>query len=139
MLPIAIALHIFGVIFWLGGLLMIASLLSRVPEEVGIAKERILVQSRRLFEVFVNAGAAMTLVLGFTLIAMEPAVLKQGWLRLKLMLIVILLFYHVRFYRRIRELELKPSDARKSEFMFIHGALSLLLIAILGLVAIKPW
>jgi len=27
-----VALHIFGVVFWLGGLLMIASLLARVPE-----------------------------------------------------------------------------------------------------------
>ena len=96
-----LALHIFGVIFWMGGLLMLTSLLARVPEEVGLPKERFLGAARGLFESTINLGAAITIALGILLLIMEPSVLRQGWLHTKLLLVAILLFYHVRFYRRI--------------------------------------
>src|SRR5260370_16810271 len=67
-----LALHLFGVIFWLGGLLMIASLLARVPDEVGLPKERFLGAARGLFEVGTNIGAALTIGLGAIPIVMQP-------------------------------------------------------------------
>jgi protoporphyrinogen IX oxidase len=134
-----IALHIFGVIYWLGGLLMIASLLARVPEEVGLTKERLLGAARNLFEIGTNVGAATTIALGILLVLTEPSVLRQGWLHLKLLMVAILLFYHVRFYRRIRFLEDNPSQATHREFSIIHAAVSLLLIAILLITVLKPF
>jgi len=134
-----LALHIFGVIFWLGGLLMIASLLARVPEEVGLPKERFLGTARSLFESATNLGAAITIILGLLLIILNPSVLRQGWLHAKLLLVAILLFYHVRFYRRIIFLENNPSQSTRKEFRVIHGMVSALLIAILVLAVIKPF
>ncbi len=134
-----IALHIFGVVYWIGGLLMIASLLGRVPDEVGLPKERFLSVARRLFEVSSNVGAAITIGLGILLVLMEPQVLRQGWFHLKLLLIAILLFYHVRFYRRIMFLEDNPSQSTRREYRIIHGAVSLLVIAILLLAMTKPF
>lgn len=136
---IVLALHLFGVIFWIGGLLMLASLLGRVPEEVGLPKERLLGTVRRLFEVTVNLGAAITIALGIVLIFMRPEVLRQGWLHAKLLLVAILLFYHVRFYRRIRFLEDNPSASTRREFAVVHGVVSLLLLAILLLAILKPF
>src|SRR5260370_33570261 len=106
-----LALHLCGAIFWIGGLLMIASLLARVPDEVGLPKERFLGAARGLFEVGTNIGAAVTIGFGIILIVMEPAVLRQGWLHAKLLLVAVLLFYHVRFYRRIMVLVNKPSHS----------------------------
>ena len=134
-----LALHIFGVIFWMGGLLMVASLLARVPEEVGLPKERFLGAARGLFEVGTNIGAAVTIGLGIILIVMEPPVLRQGWMHAKLLLVAVLLFYHVRFYRRIMFLENNPSHSSRREFRVIHGMVSLLLIAILVLAVMKPF
>ena len=134
-----LSLHIFGVIFWMGGLLMIASLLSRVPEEVGLPKERFLGVARGLFESATNLGAAITIILGLLLIIMNPVVLRQGWLHAKLLLVAILLFYHVRFYRRIIFLENHPSQSSRKEFRVVHGMVSALLIAILVLAVIKPF
>src|SRR5260370_1076859 len=96
-----LALHLFGLILWLGGLLMIASLLARVPDEVGLPKERFLGAARGLFEVGTNIGAALTIGLGAILIVMQPEVLRQGWLDAKLLLVAVLLFYYVRFFARI--------------------------------------
>jgi len=134
-----VALHIFGVVFWLGGLLMIASLLARVPEEVGLPKERFLGAARGLFQAATNVGAAITIGLGIVLILMEPAVVGRGWLQAKLLLVAVLLFYHVRFYRRITFLEDNPSQSSRYEFRIIHGTVSLLLIAILALAVMKPF
>jgi len=134
-----LALHIFGVIFWLGGLLMIASLLARVPEEVGLPKERFLGMARGLFESATNLGATITIGLGIVLILLDPSVLRHGWLELKLLLVAVLLFYHVRFYRRIMFLENNPSHSSRHEFRVVHGAVSLLLIAILVLTVVKPF
>jgi protoporphyrinogen IX oxidase len=134
-----LALHIFGVIFWLGGLLMVTSLLARVPEEVGLPKERFLGAARGLFESTVNLGAAVSILLGLLLIILDPSVLRQGWLEAKLLLVAILLFYHVRFYRRIKFLENNPSHSSSREFRVIHGMVSALLIAILVLTVIKPF
>ena len=43
-----IVFHLFGVIIWIGGLLVIASMLSLATEEVGAARERLILVSRRL-------------------------------------------------------------------------------------------
>jgi protoporphyrinogen IX oxidase len=134
-----LSLHIFSVIFWLGGLLMITSLLARVPEEVGLPKERILGAARELFESTINLGAALSIILGLALIIIDPSVLRHGWLHAKLLLVAILLFYHVRFYRRIKFLENNPSQSSSREFRVIHGMVSALLIAILVLTVIKPF
>jgi putative membrane protein len=134
-----LALHIFGVIFWMGGLLMVTSFLARVPEEVGLPKERFLGAARGLFESTVNLGAAISIALGIVLILMDPSVLRHGWLHAKLLLVAILLFYHVRFYRRIIYLENNPSQSSSREFRVIHGMVSALLIAILVLTVMKPF
>jgi putative membrane protein len=133
-----LVLHLFGVIFWLGGLLMIASLLARVPEEVGLPKERFLGAARGLFEVGTNVGAAITITLGAMLIATDPTVLKHGWFHAKLFMVAVLLFYHVRFYRRIMFLENNPSRSTRREFRVIHGLVSAILIAILALTVLRP-
>ena len=134
-----LALHIFGVIFWMGGLLMITSLLARVPEEVGLPKERFLGAARGLFESTINLGAAISIILGLLLIMLDPSVLRHGWIEAKLLLVAILLFYHVRFYRRIKFLENNPSHSSRREFRVIHGMVSALLIAILVLTVLKPF
>jgi putative membrane protein len=134
-----LVLHIFGVIFWMGGLLMIASLLARVPDEVGLSKERFLGTARGLFEVGTNLGAAITIMLGLLLIMFNPTVLRHGWFLAKLLMIAVLLFYHVRFYRRIMFLENNPSHSSQREFRVIHGMVSMLLIAILVLAVMKPF
>jgi putative membrane protein len=134
-----LALHIFGIVYWIGGLLMIASLLARVPDEVGLPKERFLGVARRLFETTSNVGAAITIALGILLIVTNPPVLRQGWFHAKLLLVAVLLFYHVRFYRRIMFLEDNPSQSTRREYSVVHGLVSLLLLAILMLAVMKPF
>jgi putative membrane protein len=130
--------HIFGVVFWIGGLLVISSMMALVPDEVGVAKERIIVLARRLLVVGANIGAAVTIIFGILAILSEPGVLTQGWLHLKLLLVLFMMGIHYRLYQRIRALEEAPLDVTRREFSVIHGLVSALLLGTLVLVFLKP-
>ncbi|MGH7915442.1 MAG: hypothetical protein ACREPW_12470, partial [Candidatus Binataceae bacterium] len=71
----AIVFHLFGVVVWIGNLLVIASMLSLATEEVGSARERLILVSRRLFQIGCNLGALATVVFGIILILLDPATL----------------------------------------------------------------
>jgi protoporphyrinogen IX oxidase len=135
----AIAFHLFGVIIWVGNLLVIASMLSLATEEVGAARERLILVSRRLFQIGGNIGALTTVIFGIILILLEPGVLTFGWLHTKLLLVLILLFLHYRLYRRILNMEDNPAGASAREFKMIHGFVSAVLLAILVLALVKPF
>ncbi len=134
-----LALHVFGVVLWMGSLLVLASMLRLVSEEVGVSKERFLVAARRLFEVSANGGALVTIGFGIWLILIDPAVLRQGWLHIKLLLVVAVIVIHARLYRRVNALQAEPSEANRREFLMAHGILSVLLLAILLLVFLRPF
>jgi protoporphyrinogen IX oxidase len=134
-----LAFHVFGVILWLGSLLVLSSLLGLVAEEVGVAKERFLVAARRLFDISANGGALATIGFGIWLIFLDPSVLRQGWLHIKLLLVLVLIVLHARMYRRINALEAEPSLANRREFAMMHGIFSLILLAILLLVFLRPF
>ena len=131
--------HLFGVIFWIGSLLLITSLLAVVSDEIGVAKERFIMVASTLFLGGCNIGGAVAIVFGILLMAKEPEVLRQGWLHLKLGLVFILLLVHLRLYRRIVALSDNPSSVSRAEFRVIHGVVSLVLLAILAMAIIKPF
>jgi putative membrane protein len=134
-----IVFHLFGVIMWIGSLLVITSMLALVPDEVGAARERIVVAARRLLRVSSNVGAIVAVIFGLFLIALNPTVMRQGWMHAKLALVLALLFFHFRLSRRVAALENDPSSATRREFSMLHGIVSLLLLLILVLVLVKPF
>jgi protoporphyrinogen IX oxidase len=131
--------HIFGVVFWVGSLLVISRVMALVPDEVGAAKERIIVLARRLLLVSANTGAAVAIIFGILVILAEPGVLAFGWLHLKLLLVLLMLLVHFRLYQRICALEEAPLNAMRREFSILHGLISILLLGTLVLVFVKPF
>jgi protoporphyrinogen IX oxidase len=131
--------HIFGVILWMGSLLVISSMMALVPDEVGAARERMVVIGRRLFHVSSNIGAIVTVVFGIFMVLLDPRVMLQGWMHAKIGLVLVLLVFHVRLYWRVIALENDPGSATRREFTILHGIFSLLLLLILVLVLVKPF
>jgi uncharacterized membrane protein len=131
--------HIFGVVLWIGSLLLISTVMALVPDEVGVAKERIIVLARRLLLVSANTGAAVAITFGILAIVAEPGVLARGWLHLKILLALLMLVVHFRLYQRIRALEEAPLTAMRREFSIMHGVISLLLLGALMLAFLKPF
>jgi putative membrane protein len=113
--------------------------MALVAEEVGVAKERVIVLGRRLVVVSANIGAAVAVIFGIFVILAEPGVMQQSWLHVKLGLVLLMLLVHLRLYQRIRAIEDAPLSATRREFAIIHGIVSLLLLGILVLVLVKPF
>jgi protoporphyrinogen IX oxidase len=139
LIQIVIAFHLFAAIIWIGGLLTLTSVLARVPDEVGLPRERLLGTVRSTYKGAVNIGAIITIFMGVVNIALQPEVMRQGWLHAKLLLIVAILLYQWRIYRRITQLEENPSASSGGEFRMAHGILSLLVLAILLLAILRPF
>jgi putative membrane protein len=137
LLGTVIALHLFGAIVWIGALLTLTSLLAKVPEEVGLPRERLLGAVRNSYKSAANIGAIITIILGIVIIALEPGILREGWLHTKLLLVAIILGYQWYLYRRIGYLENNPSESSGGQFRMAHGILSLLVLAILLLAVLR--
>ena len=114
-------------------------MMTLVPDEVGAARERLIVAARRLFHVSSNIGVIVAVLFGIFALLLEPTILNFGWMHVKIALVLVLLFFHVRLYRRVIALESDPGSATRKEFSIIHGVISLLLLLILILVFIRPF
>ncbi|HXZ89092.1 MAG TPA: CopD family protein [Candidatus Binataceae bacterium] len=134
-----LVLHIFGVITWLGSLLLITSLMTLVPDEVGAARERMIFAARRLFLLSANVGAAVAIIFGLFELIARPGLLQAGWMHVKILLVLVLLAIHVRLFMRINAAENDPGAATRREFSILHGIVSLILLAILYLVIARPF
>ncbi|HTT74502.1 MAG TPA: CopD family protein [Candidatus Binataceae bacterium] len=130
--------HLFGVILWLGGLLTVTSMMALVPAEVGAARERLIGASNRILRMSGHAGAAIAILFGILALVVAPYLLTQPWLHVKLALVAVLLFFHIRLARRLNRLERDRTEATSGEFRMVHGIISLLLLFILIMVLVKP-
>jgi putative membrane protein len=124
---------------WIGTLLLTSSIMGLLPEEVGVAKERIIVLARRLLLVSGSTGAVVAIIFGILAIVAEPGVLARGWLHAKLLLVFLILVVQFRLHQRVRAIEEAPLDATRREFSVMHGLVSLLLLGTLALVFLKPF
>lgn len=131
--------HLFGVIMWVGTLLLISRLMALVPDEIGVAKERLIVNAGRLLRVSGGISAAVAIVFGIFIILANTTVLRHGWLHVKILLVLAMLAVHIWLYRRIVALENAPASATRREFSITHGIVSVLLLAILALVILQPF
>ena len=132
-------LHLFGVIFWIGSLLLLTSFLGLVGDEVGVSKERFIFAARRLLNRAGGIGATVAIVFGILLLFSRPELLRHGWMHVKLLLVAGMFVLHGRVHMRINALESHPGSAGDRECHILHGLISVLLLAILVLVIFKPF
>lgn len=113
-------------------------MMGQAANEVGATRERLIVLGQRILRISGHVGAAIAILFGLLAIVSAPYLLSQPWLHVKLTLVVILLFFHVRLARRLGRLERERGEATRREFTMVHGIVSALLLLILIMVLVKP-
>ena len=94
---------------------------------------------RRLFAIM-TIGATLTLLFGLAmLIAVTPALLATGWLRVKLTLVLALIGYHIWCYRLMSDLRAGRNRHSSTWYRVFNEVPALLLIAIVILAVVKPF
>jgi protoporphyrinogen IX oxidase len=133
------AFHIVFVVTWFAGVFYLPRLFiyhAAATDALGI--ERFQTMERRLFAIM-TIGASLALLFGLAMIAVTPALLATGWLRVKLTLVAALIGYHVWCYYLMSDLRAGRNRRSPTWYRVFNEAPALLLIAIVILAVVKPF
>jgi putative membrane protein len=140
MVACILVFHLVGLVFWLGGLLVVTHVLAIHSEEPSTAAQATLGRlEMKLLNGLAHPGAALMVITGTILIGENPHYLREHWLHAKLLLVAVLLVLDIRVYFRTTAFHAGRAQLRRRECMALHGAISLVFFGILILVLIKPF
>ena len=132
------AFHVIAVVTWFAGLFYLPRLyVYHADAKDAVSIERFKLMERRLFALM-TIGAAMSVGLGAAMVAAAPAYLTMEWLRIKLLLVLVLIAYHVFCYRLMRDFAENRNVRGAKWYRVFNEVPSLLLIAIVVLAVVKP-
>jgi putative membrane protein len=138
------ALHIIFVVSWFAGLFYMPRLfvyhteaLERPDVERNVLFGQFAKMEKLLWNAIMTPACWLTLLFGSIMIYMNPAWLDQGWMQLKLALVLGLLVYH--FFTRKILLELQQEKFRFTSFQLrlFNEVATIFLFSIVFLVVLK--
>src|ERR1043165_1855746 len=134
------ALHVIAVIAWMAGMLYLPRLfVYHCDAEVGSKQsETFKVMERRLLRAIINPAMIVTWGAGLWL-ALESGHYRSGWMQAKFVLVVILSGGHGLFVRWTREFAEDRNTRSQRFYRIINEVPTVLLIAIVILVIVKPF
>ncbi|MCL8381518.1 protoporphyrinogen oxidase HemJ [Xanthobacter aminoxidans] len=134
------ALHIIAVIAWMAGMLYLPRLMVyHCAAEIGsVQSETFKVMERRLLKAIINPAMIVTWLAGLWL-AYEGGWYKAGWFHAKFALVLAMSAMHGFLVRWVREFA-EDRNIRPARFYRIANEVpTLLMIAIVILVVVKPF
>lgn len=102
-------------------------------------KATLAVMERKLIKVIMNPALVVTWVLGITLLIMNPVFMKQGWMHMKLLAVIILTGYHGYSSVVRKQLEAGTCKLTSRQARLINEVPTVLLLIIVIMVIVKPY
>ncbi|MGB1103573.1 MAG: CopD family protein [Crocinitomicaceae bacterium] len=139
-----LALHIIFIVTWFAGLFYIVRLFvyqkeaeSKSEPERTILVNQFRLMSKRLWYGITWPSFVLTIVLGLTLLYLQPVYLKMGFMHIKLTFVVGLIVYHFLCHRYFLKLQ-RDSVPQSGQFFRIWNEVAtLFLVAIVFLIVMK--
>jgi len=131
--------HIIAVVTWFAGLFYLPRLfVYHAAASDAVSLERFKLMERRLFWGIMTPGAVLTIVLGVWLWLgwFRGA---TGWLHAKLALVVLLIIYHLWCWRLLNQFAAERNARSERWFRWFNEFPTLVLIATVLLVVLKPF
>ncbi|PZU87061.1 MAG: protoporphyrinogen oxidase HemJ [Chelatococcus sp.] len=134
------AFHIIAVIAWMAGMLYLPRLMVyHVDAQIGsIQSETFKIMERRLLKAIINPAMIVSWVLGLYL-AWSVYGFHGGWLHAKILLVLILSGAHGYLAGRVRAFAEDRNDKPARFYRVLNEVPTLLMIAIVILVVVKPF
>ena len=135
------AFHIIAMVAWFAGLFYLPRLFVYHAEAIDrISIDRFKIMEWRLYYAITWPAAIFTTVLGLALLRINPEYyLKAGWMHAKLGLIVLLWAYHLACGHYLLRFS-HEKNTRKARFYRIFNEVpTVLLVAIVLIVVLKPF
>lgn len=133
------ALHIIFVVTWFAGLFYLPRLFVYHAEATEpVVRERLKVMERKLM-IMTHIGGALAVAFGITLLFMAPGLLRFPWMHAKLTLVALLIVYHFWLLHLKNRFARDACDWSSKRLRWFNEIPSLLLVAIVILVVVKPF
>ena len=134
------ALHIVAVISWMAGLLYLPRLfVYHCEAEAGSRQsETFKVMERRLLRLIMNPAMIVVWVTG-PLLAWQMGVMHDRWLAVKLVLVILLSGYHHALVKWFKAFDADRNQHPARYFRIANEVPTLLMVAIVVLVVVKPF
>ncbi len=136
------AFHLIAVIAWMAGMLYLPRLFVYHCDAApgSPASEMLKVMERRLLRAIINPAMIATVVFGLALLA-TPGVADWShiWLPAKLVLVGGMIGIHILLARWRRDFEVDRNERPARFYRFINEVPTILMIAIVILVVVKPF
>jgi putative membrane protein len=135
------ALHVIAVIAWMAGQLYLPRLfVYHAQAQVGSPQsETFKVMEAKLLRIIMNPAMIVTWLCGLAMIAMNPGLLSQGWLHVKLALVVLLTVIHAIMARWRRAFAEDRNIHSQRFYRMINEAPTLAMIVIVIMVIVRPF
>ena len=139
------AFHIIAVIAWMAGMLYLPRLFVYhcAAEKGSVQSETFKLMERRLLRAIINPAMIVTWALGLWLAWMGPdsrfGWFASGWLQAKFALVLVLSAMHGLFARWVKAFATDQNRHSQRFYRIINEVPTLLLIAIVILVVVKPF
>lgn len=135
------ALHVISVIAWMAGLLYLPRLFvyhTQAPAG-SIQSDTFKIMERRLLKAIMNPAMIATFLFGIWMIVLNPALLSQGWLHAKLLLVLGMAGAHGAMGRWRKEFEADRNERPQRFFRIANEVPTVLMIVIVILVIVRPF
>jgi putative membrane protein len=137
--PALLVVHIFGQLFWVGGLLVTAMALTRHTQESSPEARQALARLERIYlRGLADPGALLAILAGISLITTRPSYYMHApWLHIKLAFVVLLIGLHGFVAVRTKkfgagQIALERSEARLLVVITILLFISILAVTLVG-------
>lgn len=138
------AVHIIFVVSWFAGLFYMPRLFiyhtesqSDNPELSKLFSAQFKLMEKKLWTIITTPAMILTLVSGISLIIINPSWLSQGWMQIKLTMVILLLVYHYFTFRIYKEVQKDQFTWTSNSLRIWNEGATLLLVAIVFLVVLK--
>ncbi len=138
------ALHLIGAVAWFAGLFYLVRIFvyhrecfDKPEPEKSTLSQQFRLMEKRVYRAICNPSMMLTITFGSAMLFLNPAYLKNGWLHVKLLFVVLLLGYHMYCKVILRKLEKEESTMTAFQLRLFNEVPALLLVAIVFLAVLR--
>jgi putative membrane protein len=125
--------HVFGIVLWIGGLLMTTLLLTRHTQETAPEARAALSRlERKSMRAMADPGALLTILAGITMIFTNSGYyLHANWLHIKLLFVVAMIILHGYIGVEMKGVQKGTGALTSGKAWFLFTAVLIIFLAIL--------
>jgi protoporphyrinogen IX oxidase len=134
------AFHIIAVVCWFAGIFYLPRLfVNHALTTEPAVREHLKIMERKLYR-FITPFAFLTIVLGIAMLLQNPGYyLQTGWLKIKLLLVLLLAVYHWQCGRLVRRFGEDRIEHSHVYYRWFNELPVLLLFGIVILAVVRPF